>query len=99
MCAAKFISVQQDEAGNCWPLIITGSEDTTMRISRFRNQSLQCLAVVPKHISSVRALCLKQVHDPETQGRSWICVSGGGRAQLCLGILQHTRNAQSVIKK
>ena len=75
ICRAKFI------AGS---LILTGSEDTTLRISKLSEGSLQCLTTIPKHISSVRALA---VHEIPSKG-IWLCLSAGGRAQLSAGLVQ-----------
>ena len=73
ICSAKFLAGE---------LLLTGSEDTTMRLSRLGNQSIRTLSVIPKHVSSIRALGVKQLNDA-----TWLCVSAGGRAQLCVSLL------------
>lgn len=75
VCRGRFISFGE-------PLVLTGSEDTTMRLSRLHQKSAQSLTIVTKHVSSVRALAVR-----ELQPGTWLCVSAGGRAQLSVGLL------------
>lgn len=77
ICSARFLAQSGAE-----PLVLTGSEDTTVRLSRAGHRSIRSLAVIPQHVSSVRALGVKQL-----SGATWLCVSAGGRAQLCVGVL------------
>lgn len=77
-CRAQFIRSDNQT------LILTGSEDTTLRISGLSGGSLRCLTTIPKHISSVRALA---VHEISSKGM-WLCLSAGGRAQLSAGLLR-----------
>ena len=77
-CRAKFIRSGHQT------LILTGSEDTTLRISKLSDGSLRCLTTISKHISSVRALAVHEI--PSTQ--MWLCLSAGGRAQLSAGLLR-----------
>ena len=65
-------------------LVLTASEDTTIRISKLSDGSLQCLTTVPKHISSVRALAVRSLGSTGM----WLCLSAGGRAQLSAGLIQ-----------
>jgi hypothetical protein len=46
---------------------------------------------VTKHVSSIRALAAKEIDGPDDSAgstRKWICVSAGGRAQLCVGLVR-----------
>ena len=65
-------------------LILTGSEDTTLRISKISDEALRCMTTIPKHISSVRALAVHEI--PST--KMWLCLSAGGRAQISAGLLR-----------
>ncbi|KAI9558766.1 hypothetical protein GHT06_015555 [Daphnia sinensis] len=77
VCRGRFIGFHE-------PLILTGSEDTTMRLSRLEKRSAQSLTIITKHVSSVRALAVKQLGD---RSGTWLCISAGGRAQLSVGLL------------
>ncbi len=72
ICRGRFIGLKE-------PLILTGSEDTTMRLSRLDQRSAQSLTIITKHVSSVRALAVQELKD---RPGTWLCVSAGGRAQL-----------------
>lgn len=78
ICRGRFIGVEQ-------PLILTGSEDTTMRLSRLDEGSAQSLTIITKHVSSVRALAVVQLAGD--RAGTWLCASAGGRAQLSVGLL------------
>lgn len=78
VCRARFLSIRGE------PIILTGSEDTMIRLSRLSDGSVRCLTTIPKHVSSVRALAVKALRDAEN---TWLCVSAGGRAQLSVGLL------------
>lgn len=80
ICRGRFICFHE-------PLILTGSEDTTIRLSRLDQRSLQSIAIITKHVSSVRALAVKELED---KAGTWVCVSAGGRAQLSVGLLTIT---------
>lgn len=78
ICRGRFIGMDQ-------PLVLTGSEDTTIRLSRLREKSAQSLTVITKHVSSVRALAVREI-----KGRAagtWLLASAGGRAQLSIGLV------------
>lgn len=77
VCRGRFIGFNE-------PLILTGSEDTTMRLSRLEKRSAQSLTIITKHVSSVRALAVKQLGD---RSGTWLSISAGGRAQLSVGLL------------
>lgn len=82
VCRARFITFpcRRDQ-----PLLLTGSEDTTVKLFRVnKDRSLDCITTIPKHVSSVRTLAVKELKDPKD---SWLCVSAGGRAQLSVGLL------------
>jgi WD40 repeat protein len=71
------IPLLRDETGNSLNLLLSASEDTTVRLSVISHSSvLHTIAVLQSHISSVRALAVCQMHD------SVLVFSGGGRAQL-----------------
>lgn len=82
ICSAKFLGGE---------LVLSGSEDTTMRLSRVVDRSIRPLSVIPKHVSSVRALGVKQLN-----AATWLCVSAGGRAQLCVSLLTVTGGSEAV---
>lgn len=59
------------------------------------DHSFQTLNTIPKHVSSVRALAVKQIKsDPS----NWLCVSAGGRAQLAVGLLTNDGQIYKDIK-
>jgi len=69
-------------------LIISGSDDTTVRLTRF-NHNIVNLLTLRSHISSVRAIsCL--ILEPNL----YIIVTAGGRAQLKIWTLNITDNGQ-----
>lgn len=73
-------------------LLITGSDDTTVRLTRF-NDELVNLLTLRSHISSVRSVsCLTLKPD------SYIIVTAGGRAQLKIWTLNITNNGQYIVK-
>ncbi|XP_046645596.1 WD repeat-containing protein 6-like [Daphnia pulicaria] len=80
ICRGRFVGFHDDS-----PLVLTGSEDTTMRLSLFDRRSAQSLTVITKHVSSVRALAVKELAC--RSAGTWLCVSAGGRAQLSVGLL------------
>ena len=88
ICRARFVGLLKQ------PLILTGSEDTTMRLSRLDQRSAQSLTVITKHVSSVRALAVRELKD---RPGTWLCVSAGGRAQLSVGLLTITGDGDHVI--
>jgi len=68
-------------------LMITGSDDTTVRLTRF-NDSVHNLLVLRSHISSVRSVsCLT------LKPNVYIIVTVGGRAQLKIWTLNITNNS------
>nr|CAH0107907.1 unnamed protein product [Daphnia galeata] len=80
ICRGRFVGFHNE-----WPpLVLTGSEDTTMRLSRLEKRSAQSLSIITKHVSSVRALAVKELR---SRSGTWLCVSAGGRAQLSVGLL------------
>jgi WD40 repeat protein len=71
------IPLLKDETGNSHNLLLSASEDTTVRLSVISNSNvLHTFTVLQSHISSVRALAVCQMRD------SVLVFSGGGRAQL-----------------
>lgn len=60
-------------------IIVTGSEDTTLRISRISKIEIEVLDVLKTHISSVRAIGSCFFEDSKI-----LIVSGGGKAQIVL---------------
>ncbi|PNF20195.1 hypothetical protein B7P43_G16418 [Cryptotermes secundus] len=71
------IPLLKDETGNSHNLLLSASEDTTVRLSVISNSNvLHTVTVLQSHISSVRALAVYQMRD------SVLVFSGGGRAQL-----------------
>jgi WD40 repeat protein len=65
------------DASSSYRLLISASEDTTVRLSVVsHSDALRTIAVLQSHISSVRALAVCQLDD------SALVFSGGGRAQL-----------------
>lgn len=69
-------------------LMITGSDDTTVRIMRFNN-GVHNLLTLRSHISSVRSIsCLA------LEPNLYIIVTAGGRAQLKIWTLNITDNGQ-----
>ena len=49
VCRARFIGWKKGE-----PLILSGSEDTNLRLAKIVDRSLYSLMVIPKHVSSIR---------------------------------------------
>lgn len=69
--------VLKDQSSNSHSLLLSASEDTTVRLAVISHSNvLKPLTVLQSHISSVRALAVCQLHD------SVLVFSGGGRAQL-----------------
>jgi len=69
-------------------LMITGSDDTTVRLTRF-NDAVDNLLTLRSHISSVRSVsCLT------LKPNGYIIVTAGGRAQLKIWTLNITDNSQ-----
>jgi WD40 repeat protein len=67
----------KDESSNSHSLLLSASEDTTVRLAVVSHSIVvQNLTVLQSHISSVRTLAVCQLHD------SILVFSGGGRAQL-----------------
>lgn len=60
-------------------IIVSGSEDTTLRITRFSGDSTEELYTVENHISSVKDVCAVSVSEMEK-----LLISCGGRAQISL---------------
>ena len=48
VCSARFIGWKGE------PLILSGSEDTNLRLAKILDRSLHSLMVIPKHVSSIR---------------------------------------------
>jgi len=69
-------------------LMITGSDDTTVRLTRF-NDSVHNLLILRSHISSVRSVSCLNLKPNE-----YIIVTVGGRAQLKIWTLNITNNSQ-----
>uniref|UniRef100_A0A8B9R5K4 tRNA (34-2'-O)-methyltransferase regulator WDR6 n=1 Tax=Anas platyrhynchos TaxID=8839 RepID=A0A8B9R5K4_ANAPL len=65
-------------------VFVTGSEDTTACVLTLSEQSRAAvpLARLSDHISSVRALALASLVQPDTAGLSALLFSAGGRAQI-----------------
>lgn len=71
------IPLLKGETGNSHNLLLSASEDTTVRLSVISHSNvLHTFTVLQSHISSVRALAVCQMRD------SVLVFSGGGRAQL-----------------
>nr|XP_013189534.1 unnamed protein product [Amyelois transitella] len=72
---------------------ISGGEDTTLRISLKIGLDLQD-KIIFKHLSNVRTLKTKQLDE-----NKYILVSAGGRAQICVKLLNfYTENEELVVK-
>lgn len=71
-------------------LMVTGSDDTTVRITRF-NDNIVNLLTLRSHISSVRSIsCLT------LKPNLYIIVTAGGRAQLKVWTLKINENGQYI---
>lgn len=69
-------------------LMLTGSDDTTVRLTRFNDEIVNMLTL-RSHISSVRSIaCLT------LKPNSYIIVTAGGRAQLKIWSLNTADNSQ-----
>lgn len=69
-------------------LMLTGSDDTTVRLTRFNNEIVN-LFTLRSHISSVRSIaCLT------LKRNYYIIVTAGGRAQLKIWTLKTADNSQ-----
>lgn len=62
-------------------LMITGSDDTTLRLTRF-NDEIVNLLTLRSHISSIRSICCLTL-----EPNLYIIVTAGGRAQLKVWVL------------
>lgn len=69
-------------------LMVTGSDDTTIRLTRF-NDDVDHLLTLRSHISSVRSISCLNV-----KPNVYIIVTAGGRAQLKIWTLNITDNCQ-----
>lgn len=69
-------------------IMMTGSDDTTVRLTRF-NEDVDNFLTLRSHISSVRSIsCLNLSHN------LYIIVTAGGRAQLKIWTLNITDSGQ-----
>ena len=82
------IPLLKADTDSSYRLLVSASEDTTVRLSVFsHSDALHTIAVLTSHISSVRALAVCELGD------STLVFSGGGRAQLKVWkiVLQETQ--------
>lgn len=69
---------------------VTGGEDTTLRISSLRSERVFRDRIVFRHLSNVRTLKTLQQDD------SVIVVSAGGRAQICIKLINFKKEGKHV---
>ncbi len=57
--------IRRSDGNSVAATVLTGSEDTTLRISHLTYRSVlapfRCLSIIPKHVSSIRAMALMQM--------------------------------------
>ncbi|KAK6631865.1 hypothetical protein RUM43_013931 [Polyplax serrata] len=61
------------------PIVVSGSEDTTIRLGRIANSEIEVLQVLKTHLSSIRALAISHYDDSNL-----LIVSVGGKAQFVI---------------